>query len=162
NAAPVPAGGDAGPPGTAESAADEASEAAAEETAGNAPEAPGEAPNKVQSPAKSEAPAPDPPIIAAWKLRDQLNVSTANRPSPAVVAPHLWNELNATLLALHLEQMDGSDRNSGTIATQIEQLRGGLQNLLDGVPPRHGPGGLVTDRLATSIRSYRASPEFAA
>ncbi len=100
--------------------------------------------------------------MQAWQLRDRLSGADANAAQAALpvdYAPHVWNELNAKLVALSLEQL-GRLKSSAAAAADVDQIMPylhGLQSLVDGADAFDG---VLTDQLTVARRNYEGSDQW--
>ncbi|RIK72074.1 MAG: hypothetical protein DCC67_19750, partial [Planctomycetota bacterium] len=131
------------------------------------PAAPAAAPPAAATPAAPAAPAAADqaaPIIQAWRLRDRLQAlpdAGSTSPHPADYAPHLWSTLNATLVSLHLEQLNAG-RPPGSSTPKADELIAQCQRGLAALAEQRasGGGGLITERLSAAWSAYSRSHQY--
>lgn len=101
-------------------------------------------------------------IMQAWQLRDRLSGADADASQAALpvdYAPHIWNELNAKLVALNLEQLGRPKTTDAAAADdQIKPYVRGMQSLVDGADAAHD--GVLTDQLNVARRNYAGSDQW--
>ena len=101
-------------------------------------------------PEPSPATDASPPIIQAWRVRDELEArgDADRRPHPNDYAPQLWSQLNAGLVALHLEQLGlpHAAGRSDSVEETIARYQRGLDQLV-AATSGNDAGRLTTDEL---------------